>query len=90
MILFSLITPDYESNLKEELFGCFSYIKIPFDVLEKMPIRDRKFYIQRHNAAMEAEQAMYDRAKKGKSLNGEVINDFAVLEQQNINNAKNR
>ena len=36
-ILFSLISPEHERGLKEELFGCFKYIKIPFDkVLRKI------------------------------------------------------
>jgi hypothetical protein len=28
-------------------------MKIPFDVLESMPIRDRKYYIHRYNRYME-------------------------------------
>lgn len=50
----------YERNLKDELFACHMYMKIPFDVLEKMPIMDRKYYIDKYveyvnmrNAAME-------------------------------------
>ena len=30
------------------------YIKIPFDVLENMPIRDRKYYIHKFEEYMEA------------------------------------
>ena len=29
------------------------YIKIPFDVLDRMPIRDRKYYIHKYNEYME-------------------------------------
>ena len=47
----------YEQNLKEELFACHMYVKIPFDVLEKMPIRDRKYYIHKYNEYMEARNA---------------------------------
>lgn len=43
----------YEQNLKEELFACHMYVKIPFDALDKMPIRDRKFYIHKYNEYME-------------------------------------
>ena len=65
-ILFSSIYPTYEENLKEELFACFKYIGIPFDVLDKMSIRDRKFYIQRYNRYMEErEEAMNN--EKGSS-----------------------
>ena len=56
-ILFSSISPTYELNLKEELFACFKYVGIPFDVLDKMPIRDRKFYIHKYNEYMEARNA---------------------------------
>lgn len=56
-ILFSLIYPNYEENLKQELFECHMYIKIPLDVLDKMPIRDRKYYIYKYNEYMEARNA---------------------------------
>jgi hypothetical protein len=29
---------------------------IPFDVLERMPVRDRKYYIMRHNKEVEEEK----------------------------------
>ena len=32
------------------------YIKIPFDVLERMPIRDRKYYIHKYNEYMIARE----------------------------------
>ncbi len=32
-------------------------MKIPFDVLDKMPIRDRKYYIHKYNEYMEARNA---------------------------------
>lgn len=32
------------------------YIKIPFDILENMPIRDRKYYIHKYNEYMEARE----------------------------------
>ena len=33
------------------------YVKIPFDVLDKMSIRDRKYYIHKYNEYMEARNA---------------------------------
>lgn len=36
------------------------YIKIPFDILDKMPIRDRKYYIHKFNEYMEAKQRSLD------------------------------
>ena len=46
----------YEKNLKDELFACHMYIKIPFDVLDRMPIRDRKYYIHKYNEYMTARE----------------------------------
>ena len=33
------------------------YVKIPLDVLDKMPIRDRKYYIHKYNEYMEMRNA---------------------------------
>lgn len=33
------------------------YVKIPFDVLDKMPIRDRKYYIHKYTEYMEERNA---------------------------------
>ena len=55
----------YEQNLKDELFACHTYMKIPFDILDNMPIRDRKYYIHKYNEYMEARNA----AMEGKSSN---------------------
>lgn len=85
-ILFSSISPNYERNLKEELYGCFKYIGIPFDILENMPIRDRKFYIAKHNGIVEEDK----RKEQGNTINGELINVYADLYQKNEENAKKR
>lgn len=54
-----------------------------------MSIRDRKYYISRHNTETEAENKKY--ANKGKNVvNGDSINAYANMEQQNIKNAQNR
>lgn len=50
----------YEQNLKDELFACFKYIGIPLDMLDKMPIRDRKYYIHKYNEYMEARRQAMD------------------------------
>ena len=87
-ILFSSISPDYEANLKEELFSCFKYIGIPFDVLDKMPIRDRKYYIAKHNGAIEAEKERQEK-KEGK-VDGLFIDKFTDLTQSNLLNQQKR
>lgn len=86
-ILFSSISPDYETNLKEELFGCFKYIGIPFETLDKMPIRDRKYYIIKHNEYVERENAKYN---EGGSIQGEALDAYTDMEQQKSQNIFNR
>jgi hypothetical protein len=80
MILFSSISPKAEEYLKKELFGCFKYIGIPLDILQKMPVRDRKFYIMTHNMKMQAENA---NSNENTYTDGETINKFAKQEQSN-------
>ena len=89
-ILFSLISPEYERYLKEELFGCFKHIKIPFDELMKMPTRDRKFYILKHNEAAEAERREYENMQKGGSTKTEAIDAYTDIDQQNLKNSAKR
>jgi len=89
-ILFSSISPDYERLLKEELFGCFKYIKIPLEALERMPVRDRKYYILKHNEATDAERQEYENARNGGSTRTEAIDAFTDIDQQNLKNATSR
>jgi hypothetical protein len=89
-ILFSLISPEYERYLKEELFGCFKHIKIPFDELMKMPTRDRKFYILKHNEAAEEERREYEEKKNGGTAKTEAIDAFTDIDQQNLKNSAKR
>ena len=86
-ILFSLISPEYERILKEELFGCFKHIKIPFDELLKMPVRDRKFYILKHNEVETEAREEYENRQKGGSTKTEAIDAFTDIDQSNLKNA---
>lgn len=86
MILFSSISPDYERNLKDELYGCFKYVGIPFDILDKMPVRDRKFYIAKHNGIVDEE----NKKTSKNTVNGEMLNKFTDMSQQMEINNKNR
>ena len=63
--------------MKDELFGCFKYIGIPLNVLEKMPIRDRKFFIAKHNGIVEEE----NKKERGQTVDGEMINKFTDMSQ---------
>ena len=74
--------------MKDELFGCFKYIGIPLDVLDRMPVRDRKFYILKHNEYTERENAKYER--RSNTINGEALNSYTDMEQLKIQNAQNR
>lgn len=89
-ILFSSISPDNERYLKDELFGCFKYIKIPFDELMRMPTRDRKFYILKHNEAVENENKEYEEMQNGKSTRTEAIDRYTDIDQQNVINSNKR
>ena len=85
--MFSSVSPDYEGNLKEELFGCFKYVGIPFDVLDRMPTRDRKYYIMRHNRSVEEENArMKHEMGEHSNTNDVDIDAYTKLEQSNIKN----
>ena len=86
-MLFSSISPDYEINLKDELFGCFKYIGIPFDILDRMPIRDRKFYIAKHNGIVELNER---KASSDNRIDGSMIDKFTDMTQQTIENSKKR
>ena len=82
-ILFSSISPNFERNLKDELYGCFKYIGIPFDVLDRMPVRDRKFYIAKHKGITEEEN---NKNRNENTINGELSNTYANLHQLNEKN----
>ena len=82
-LLFSSISPNYEQSLKDELYGCFKHIGIPFDILDRMPTRDRKYYIMKHNNETEK----HDNRKDGTSTT-EAIDKFTDIHQKNIQNLK--
>ncbi len=54
-IMFSVIYDNYEKNLKQELWMCHKNMDLTMDEIYEMTIRDRKFYIQTHNKAVERE-----------------------------------
>lgn len=53
--MFSVIYDNYEKNLKQELWMCHKNMDLTMDEIYEMTIRDRKFYIQTHNKAVEKE-----------------------------------
>lgn len=78
-----------ERYLKEELWGCFKYIGIPLNILYKMPTRDRKFYIDRHNNEMN-DKIRQEQKKHPTNQSNMNINKFADMSQQEIENNNNR
>ena len=51
-----------------------------------MPVRDRKFYIAKHNGIIDKE----NEKEKGNSIDGEMINKYTDMSQQTEYNNKKR
>lgn len=89
-MFFSILPNEYERQLKEEIWGCFKYIGLPMDTVMSMPIQDRKFYILKHNEAVEMENKRIQAAERGSShestISGEAVNAYAHREIQNNKN----
>ena len=73
--MFSGISPNFAQALREELFGCFKYIHIPYSELMNMPTKDRKYYIKRHNEVTKEENSH----SNGIELGGDAINNVADM-----------
>ena len=65
-------------------------MKIPMETVMKLPIQDRRYFIQKHNEEQENIKSSIDRSKDSKVYDGESINNFAKLEQTNIKNMGGR
>lgn len=81
MILFSSTSPKAEEYLKEELYGCMKNIGIPLDVLEKMPVRDRRAYIMIHNKKVDEENERNNERNTKNDISGDMINKFTDMNQ---------
>ena len=53
--MFSVIYDNYEKNHKQEIWLSNKNMNLTMDEIYQMTIRDRKFYIQTHNKAIEKE-----------------------------------
>lgn len=56
----------------------------------RMPTRDRRFYILKHNEAIDKENKEYESMKNGNMAKTEAIDKYTDIDQQNEINAKNR
>ena len=81
-MLFST-SDEAESNLMDEIWGCFKYIGIPMETLKTMPTRERKYFIQVHNGEMKK----LDKSRNKSNRTEAGINKFAMMEQANMKNA---
>ena len=70
----------------DEIWGCFKHVGMPWDMIMKLPIQDRRAFIQKHNR----EQEMINNEIEGngssnvRTYDGEMINTFAKMEQSNM------
>ncbi len=56
----------------------------------KLPIQDRRYYIQKHNEEQQGVKSSLERRSGNMTYDGEALNEFARLEQENIKNMKRR
>lgn len=63
-MMFSLIYNNYERDLKKELWLCHKNMELSISEIERMPIRDRKYYIREHNKQVENEKQKFNKKKK--------------------------
>ena len=63
-MMFSLIYDNYERDLKKELWLCHKNMDLSMSELEKMPTRERKYFIRKHNKAVEEEKRRFNSKRK--------------------------
>ena len=65
-------------------------MKLPMETVMKLPIQDRRYFIQKHNEEQQGIRSRYEAKDGNKLQDGESINYYARLEQQNIKNRGGR
>jgi hypothetical protein len=82
---FSISPTEYAKNLLEEEWGCFKHIGMSWDMIMRLPIQDRRALIHKHNMEQEAisNEAKINGNSNNRTYEGESINSFALMEQQN-------
>lgn len=63
-IMFSLIYDNYERDLKKELWLCHKNMGLSMTEIERMAIRDRKYFIREHNKQIEQEKQRLNKKRK--------------------------
>ena len=82
-LFFSLIPSSYEKILKDEIWGCTHYMKLPMETVMKLPIQDRRYFIQKHNEEQQGIKDAYERKTGKQSYNGEAINEIVYKKTDN-------
>jgi hypothetical protein len=73
----------------DELWGCFKHVGMSWDMVMKLPIQDRRTLIHKHNIEQEEINREYDEingdgSSTSRYYEGESINTFAQMEQNNM------
>ena len=80
--LFSSVKYDqeYELSFWNEIYGCVNYLNLPYETVMNLPVYIRKFWIQKHNQAVEEEKRAAEGSDKMTTVGGESLNAFARTE----------
>jgi hypothetical protein len=82
---FSISPDEYSKNLLDEIWGCFKHVGMPWDMIMKLPIQDRRAMIHKHNMEQDAVNKEYNNTNGNtRTYEGESINTFAQMEQSNL------
>ena len=76
--------------LKDEIWGCTHYMKIPLETVMRLPIQDRRYFIRKHNEEQEGIRRAREADSNRRTIDGESLNEYAKLEQENIKNRGRR
>ena len=86
--IYFLISPnEYSKNLTDEIYGCVKHVGMSYDMVMKLPIQERRSMIRKHNMEQDAIEMEYNKStdKNKRTYEGESINTFARIEQDNTN-----
>jgi len=76
---------EYELSFWNEIYGCVSYLNLPYETVMSMPTYIRKFWIQKHNRVAQEMDEGIRGPQKGTVVDGEAVNAYAAIEQGNAN-----
>ena len=63
-------------------------MKLPMETVMRLPIQDRRYYIQKHNEEQEGIRRAREKDTGMLKVDGDAINEYARTEQENIKNRK--